>query len=40
LARVSPAKSWTMVTILFLIGLGLTVGGAMIGEMFSGMAHG
>jgi len=38
LARVSPAKSWTMVTVLFLIGLGLAVGGAMIGEMLNGMA--
>ena len=38
LARVSPAKSWTLVIILFLIGLGFSVGGAMIGEMFAGMA--
>ncbi len=39
LARVTPAKSWTMVAILFLIALGLGVGGAMIGEMFAGMAQ-
>jgi hypothetical protein len=40
LARISPAKSWTMAIILFVIGLCFRVGGAMMGEMFSGMGGG
>jgi len=40
LARISPAKSWTMAIILFVIGLVFRVLGAMMGEMMSHMGGG
>jgi hypothetical protein len=40
LARISTGKSWTMAIVLFVIGLGLRVAGAMVGEMFAQMGGG